>query len=253
MKRTCILVAILTRAAVASASVRVFVTPASAGYGLTNPDLAFTPTLSTVTDSGEDFNAYDCIPPDPLYAVDTYPPLDVATGTATYPVLIPPGDFAYIWFRFQDVAENTHVDQIKVAIREYSNGALGDVTTCYYVLNSAAGDPPRKRWDGVATPPDYPFWHMNPQPLLAHDGLLNGADDPQLLFKHQSGGNPRTGVALLGAVLAAPDKTYVILPEELNFDVVPPDPLIWGGYFLFMPEPGALSLLALGVMGLRRR
>lgn len=253
MKRTLIVIAILAAAAVADASIRVFVTPASAGYGLTNPDLAFTPTFSTVTDSGEDSNAYDCIPPSPLYGVDVYPPLDVATGTPANPVLIPPGDFAYIWFRFQDAAEDTHVDQMKVAIREYGNGALADVTTCYYVLNSRSAYPHVKRWHGVATPPDYPLWHMNPQPLLGCDGLVNGADDPYLLFEHQSGDNPRSGVALLGAVSGTPDKTYVILPEELNFDVLPPDPLTWGGFFRFVPEPGVLLLLGLAAPWLHRR
>ena len=47
MKKALCLVAMLALVATASADVRVFATPASAGYGLDNAANAFQPTFST--------------------------------------------------------------------------------------------------------------------------------------------------------------------------------------------------------------
>src|SRR5512136_1847755 len=79
---------------VARATVRVFVTPASAGYGLTQPSHAFDPTHSYVNPDGTYSNALDFSSGD--FVCTSFPPLDAPAGTCAGPVAIAAYDYAYI-------------------------------------------------------------------------------------------------------------------------------------------------------------
>lgn len=103
MKRTLGLALILAVAATADATVRVFVTTSSAGYGLNEPQNAFRPTFSTVDVANQNVNAYDFYhsnlgsnPDGNGFSVTNFPPQDTPSGTAASPVQIAVGDWAYI-------------------------------------------------------------------------------------------------------------------------------------------------------------
>lgn len=248
--RTAWIIAIsLSLATFAAADVRVFVTPAQAGYGLTDPALAFTPTLSTVLPTGEDINPYDFY----YYTCDSYPPVDAPSGGRTDPVWLAGDDFGYVWLQFRGEPKGCRINGLQITIREVGQAEpAADIASCWYVLNGGF----RKRWDGPATPPDYPEWHNNPQSLgcTTAGGIVNLGDDGPMLFKSQgSSGWNRTGVALLGTVsdLSAMVK-YEILITGISY-ATGETPEVSGGVFGLLPEPTSLMLLALAGLVIRRR
>jgi len=260
MKKVLCVIALLMMVASASASVRVFVTSSADPYGLTIPANAFQPTFSTVYSNGVNENAYDYYYDH--FVAAAFPPIDAPSGDLLTPVDIQDGNWAYIWFQFQNEPKLRKVNGLEVTISFYGTpydpnepSTHPPVVTNYYLCNDKQGTG-TKRWDGTATPPGYPEWHNNPQILVAvdADGIQNGADAPSLMYHYQEGTNPRTGVALLGAVAAPFDGTiYEIAITEANYSEPPNPDLAPAAVFRFVPEPASLVLLALAGLVLRRR
>jgi hypothetical protein len=239
----------------AGATVRVFVTDATGGYGLTRPQNMFTPSFSSVDALGNNTNAYDYYNGD--FAVGAYPPIDSPSGTLAQPHLVFGFHPVHIWFQFQDEPSGAKVDALTITISQYGY-PLSDVTTCYYVQNDMGGNVAKKRWDGQVTQPWVPEFKHNPQTLVANtaNGIVNGDTDPAMMFLRQSSGANRTGVALLGA--ASPPNGYwfgwySIAITEISY-ANGPDPTIGApAYFGDIPEPTTLLLLAVCGALIRRR
>jgi hypothetical protein len=254
--------ALLTCAATASATLRVFVTNSSAGYGLEDPANHMVPTISTVDAAGNDYYGFDYAyysDPGPLRP-GTYPPAGAPSGTAESPVQVPPGDWVYIWLQFQNEPKAATINGLQTVILE--SGVVWDpnnpvlpagVSTTYYLCNNTwefGGPDYFKRWHEPATPPAYPEWHNNPQTMTRVDerGFYNiaGSDGWNLW-------DGATRIGLLGAMEAPADgRTFQILITGVTY-ASGPNPTVAAGYFQFLPEPG--GLLALGLFGLlfRRR
>ncbi len=231
-------VCLLALASSALGTVRVFVTPASAGYGLTIPENAFVPTYSVtypngVTEGCEDFTSG-------MHVCTSFPPPEAPAGTCANPVVVPPDDFAYIWLQFQSEPAGVKINGLQIMIHECGQSPPASVEVCYYLQCNTDGLPPvnHKRWDGTAMPPDYPEWRQNPQTMVAitADGLVNLASDPPPeenwnMHDFQAGGSGwATGVTLVGAVQAQTGKTYAIDITNIMFST-PPNPFVAGGAF----------------------
>ena len=218
MLRKTVVVLALGTCACAAADVRVFVTSSASGYGLdllgpqgdgTGTDPAhenwpidpFRPTYSTVDVDGNNYYAYDYYYG--YYRVGAYPPIDAPSGTVDNPILInaAAGQWGYIWFQFRDEPQRHVNELITVATLAGQSQPTQDLGLTYYMQNDLSGSG-HKRWGGMATAPDYPEWHTNPQHFVTNyePGIANAHDDPPLMFHHQAGGmhDPGwTGVALL--------------------------------------------------------
>ncbi len=227
--------ALLATVATASATVRVFVTTSSYPCGLEDDANHMVPTVSTVYVNNTNANAYDYwadydgTTPGPIRP-DGFPPLGAPSGTADDPVVVPEGDFAYIWLQFQDEPNGAVINGLQITIRELGQTTPAAVSATYYVCNNMNNVIGNKRWDGVAVPPDYAEWHNNPQTLVAVGafGFRNlAADLPWNLWQGSS------RLALVGAVEAPADgKIYEILITEIS--CWPPfDPVVAGGVFRF--------------------
>lgn len=256
MRKIVTVLALLALVATASATVRVFVTKSCDPYGLENDANAFVPTVSTVYANGVNENTYDYYDaaggPGPLRP-GGYPPADSPSGTCLDPVVIEPeGQFGYIWLQFQSEPAGAKINGLQITIYECgSTEPSSNVYTCYYVCNNV-NTTGNKRWDGTATPPNYPEWlGNNPQTMVAITayGIKNlvPANAEQLW----SGGAAR--IALLGAVSAPFDGTiYEILITNISY-ASPPNPAVAGGAFQFFPEPASLLLMGLAGLLIRRR
>ncbi len=240
---------ILSTAACAQATVRVFVTDSGDGYGLENPANHMVPTESTVYANGLNVNGYDYAdyygsPPGPLRP-GSFPPADSLPGIVAAPIVIDPGNWAYIWLQFQNEPKGARINGLQVAI-SYIEGGSAPVATTYYLCNNTDNLISDKRWDGTATPPAYPEWHNNPQTMVAITayGLQNtGATLPWNLW------NGTSRIALLGAVEAPADGTIY----KIELDAGPLFPAVGGGVFQFLPEPASLILICFAVLLVRRR
>jgi hypothetical protein len=224
----------------------------------------FRPTYSTVDWHGPySYYGYDYYYA--YYRAAAYPPIDAPSGTPDNPILIdvPAGEWAYIWFQYRNEPANP-------TIRGYFEATDGtgapatDLEFTYYLQNDFDNpdDPGRgPRWEGDATPPEYPEWRGNPQLLdvwLWAYGLRNGPDNPRNMFHRQSGGGDvYTGVGLVGAISGQPADTVYEYCMTL-WDYYPTS---YGvpeqgehAFFKFVPEPAALtSVLVLSLAALRPR
>jgi len=265
MKKTVTILALLALVATANATVRVFVTTSSDGYGLETPANHMIPTISTVYANGVDENGYDYADyygvPGPIRP-GTYPADAAPSGTLANPIEILEGDWAYIWLQFQEEAKSAKINGLQIAILDSTltwdpnnpEPLPAGMTTTYYLCNNMGMPAPAKRWDGTATPPNYPEWHNNnPQVGVAVNayGLQNlAADAPWDLYK---GGTAR--MALLGAIDVStfdPTKVYQIFLPQVNYLAGQPTGMA-AGYFKFVPEPASLMLLGLAGLLIRRR
>jgi hypothetical protein len=230
---------ILSVATVAQATVRLFVTTSSDGYGLENQANHMVPTESTVYSNGWDENAYDYADsygdPGPLRP-GSFPPADAPSGTPESPVLIAQGDWAYVWLQFQNEPKGAKISGLQVAIN-YVQGGIAPLSATYYLCNNMWSlGIFNKRWDGTATPSEYPEWHNNPQTMFANtaEGLVRltfnrawnlGAYDPASYWY----------MYLLGAVEAPADGTvYTIDITQISYAGGPGPPLA-SGVFQFGP------------------
>ncbi len=255
MRKTLVVLAWLVTAAGAGATVRVFVTGSSSGYGLEDNANAFLPTVSTVYANGVTENGYDYWAdwygeiPGPIRP-GAFPPADSPTGTPDSPVLIAAGDFAYIWLQFQNEPKGAKINGLQVTVREYGSTLPASVSTTYYLCNNESNIILSKRWEGTATPPGYLEWHNNPQTTVAitAQGLVNtGTSSAWNLWDGTS------RIALLGALAAAePSTLYELAVTNISYNSGQP-PADEHGYFMFVPEPASALLLASAGLLLRRR
>lgn len=250
MKKVLIVVAMIALAASASAKVQFFITKNTDGYGLTNPALAFDPTMDLQNDSYH-------------YAVGTFPP---TTDPPPIPSINPnAGEFGYLWIRFYDDVAGAKVQGIHIG---YQRGGAwitpgGGNEFAYYVCNDiAVQGGTKKRWDGPATPPDDPEFKTNPQVLAAvtAEGIINAktASEWNLFSGNQGTPPPAIRTALLGAVKFEPGNYDVTLAlGSLGFkyagtsEPLPPGIQFFGA--TIVPEPAGLLLLGLASLAIRRR
>jgi hypothetical protein len=272
MWRLLALAAIATATAWGVADVRVFVTSSASGCGLDLlgpqgdgtgidpehedwPIDPFRPTYSTVDSNGNTDYAWDYYYA--YYRVAAYPPIDAPSGTADDPILIDAsaGNWAYVWFQFRKEPYNkVNFIELRASPAGHPNDPTPDLEPTYYLQNDRWGYG-KARWDGSATPPDYPEWHGNPQTMLANffAGIQNLYDDPVLMFDNQRvDGSLRTGVALLGAFSGlASDTVYEYRITLFSYAWFPQPVIGESAFFKIVPEPRAIFLLA--VAALRRR
>ena len=276
MFRTFVLAVALGVGACASADadVRVFVTSSAAGYGLNLlgpqgdgtgtdplhedwPIDPFRPTYSTVYSNNFNEYAYDYYYA--YYRVAAYPPIDAPSGTVDNPILIDAaaGEWAYIWFQFRDEPKLAHLNGLIVRVSEAGSwDPASSVVPTWYVQNDMGGLG-WKRWDGSATPPGYPEWHLNPQTMLAIDaaGISNAGDQPVNMFDNQAvNGAHLTGVALLGALNAPPGETlYELRIDEIGYSQPPYPSIAESCFFRIVPEPAGVLLVAVVALRSRRQ
>ncbi len=263
MKNSLCLLTILTTWACASATVRVFVTKSSDPYGLENNANHAIPTVSAVYVNGVDENGYDYWAdyegtiPGPIRP-GGFPPADAPSGDPNNPIIIPPGDFAYMWLQFQSEPNSAKINGLGITIHvagvpydpndPNSQPALAPT---YYLCNNMNNEVAMKRWDGTATPPGYPEWHKNPERMIAVNtyGLQNRYAD--LGWNLWKGGTVR--IALLGAVENdLSGKTYEIQIPLIGYASGSPNGLA-SGFFTFVPEPAAVLLMTAASLFMRGR
>jgi hypothetical protein len=234
-------VCLLTLPCAARATVRVFVTPASAGYGLTKPENAFVPTYSYIYPNGVIVGGLDFTSGE--FVCTSFPPLDAPSGTCLDPVVLAPGEFAYIWVQFQNEPAEMTINGLAVQISECGQTTPADVDVCYYVQDNSQGPPPvnHRRWANMCTGLYCPEMRQNPQTLIAisSGGIVNLASDPppeenwNMHDVQAAWDGWATGVALLGAVKAPSGqsgKKYAIDITNISF-TTPPNPMVAGGAF----------------------
>ncbi len=254
MKKVVTCVALLALVASASATVRVFVTGSNNPYGLENNANAFTPTVSTVYANGVNENTYDYYDmyggAGPLRP-GAYPPANSPSGTVADPVLIPSTDFAYLWLQFQSEPAGAKINGLAITIRKAGESVPAtDVYTTYYLCNNV-NTTGNKRWDGNATPPNYPEWHNNPETMIAITAY--GIKNLATAKAEQLWGGGTARIALLGAISAPANGTvYEVLITNISY-ASPPNPTVAGGAFSILPEPASLLLMGLAGLLIRRR
>jgi hypothetical protein len=275
MKKALCLVAILALVTTASADNRVFFTKATGAAGEWGLDLAenhMVPTVATIDINNNVTNGWDYYGEDwgggPL-TIDqiggafagrtgTIPPAN-HSGIPTVDFSV--GEWAYIWFQFNRDADGNYVQDLfgdKIVGLKVEITGPGDVDTTYYV-NCDKERSGSWKWNGSATPPDYPEWHNNPQTMLGltNDSLKNVPGDvPANLYagKNDAGSNPvdQYRMGLIGAAEFSVAGTYEITITDFEYASGEDPGVLWSGKVIAIPEPASLLLLGLGVL-LRRR
>lgn len=218
----------------AGAVVRFLFTGSAQPYGLTNPALAFQPTMGQQQDAAS-------------YQVAAFPPLE-AWGEIPA-INWPAGEFAYVWVRFHNEADNRKLQGLRLD----QDGDPADVA--YYIMNDLDGPNADRRWDGAYTMPDAPEFRMDPQILAAVSGygIRNRATDVDAwnLYDHV------TRTALLGAVRYDSDGVRgVVWHNSWPPSPIPPPwppPWTWeSGQVNWIPEPATCAVAMLLCAAFRR-
>jgi hypothetical protein len=205
MKKVLCIVAILAVAACADASVKLFVTPASAGFGLNEVANHNTATFSSCTSGGASTGGSDFsysnlggspggpnpgLPPPtytggfsvgdgithaptvalPLAVNPGFPAYNSDGSTALNPVEISQKDFGYIWFAFQNEVDGVKIKGLGITIYDVTAGGgvapASALGPTYYYQNDRNSGAGNYRWDGQVTQPGQPEFHNNPQVLV---------------------------------------------------------------------------------------
>jgi len=285
MKKVLIVCALLALATVASANVRIFLTLAgqSDNIGLDNFGSALIPTVSSVDPNNVMTNRFDYANADftaGLHTINQTAQADLGpTGNGLYPsnsqagiTTIAAGQTAYIWLQFNRDGAGTYAacggDKLNGLKLQGSGSA--SFTAAWYMQNDGV-IANNKRWDGTATPPNYPEWitHNGQTETMVGvnaAGLVNNATDAGWnLYVGKNGGsaNPTTQgrIALLGAIKfdANQSGTFnIVFPESeynLNYSFAnnATDTFALPTGIVVTPEPASLALLGLAGLLIRRR
>lgn len=227
MPRALALVALLGVVAATSADLDIFFTPASAGYGLTDPSFDFKPTEGTQRDL--DFYA--------LKGGHTPPvPSDVPTAF--------PGETVYLWLHFDGDVGN-EIESLDLNV----TGSATVDDNAYYVVDDQKiwFD---KRWDGAYTLPSVPEFKKNPQVLVSVTAWgIQNKPGPDLLWNFDE------HTALLGAFRFSSVGTAIAEPGSLGlwYRFVPRKVPFSTTGINIIPEPASLMLLGLAGLVIRRR
>jgi len=234
-------------AGTALATIDFFFTSSYDPYGLKNPNLAFKHSFN----DGYDFNhGYELAKVGGVYAAPPQNPPDVLFE------LNNPG-WCYIWARFNNEPPPSQVGALNGILIKinggYTGGGIGNGYIAFYQLDNRGISPPaNKKWDG-----DPDIFYNNPTGLIAimASGQRNVAQDqPYNLY---IGGDHR--VFLLGAVKFPPSSWQMTIEvTAMNYSGTPsnpnpPPPVPRYLNKCLIPEPSALTLLALAGMMSRRR
>lgn len=247
--------------AYATGEIRIWCTPSYEAYGLTNPNLAFKPSLAITSDdnAGDYRNNFDA----DFYEVAAFPTYSLV------PPILGPGDYAYIWVQFgPGEGANARLHQMGLGVRRDGATEFGGVDTCYYKMDNL-GDPrpayAGKRWANPSIEEDnHATFRQNPQLLVAGGlgsniwGLGNFPPDGPILpcnlyYPGADIPGPGDRIYLLGAVRPqadAPEGTYRLAITtfdnefQLFVDGVARDPssVVLGSIQYIVPEPASLAL-----------
>jgi hypothetical protein len=263
MRKLLCLVAVLAFVSAATAADgRIFITAATEPYGLTDPAHACIPTASTVDIDNVDYNAHDYYYG--VWAVSAYPPAAHPGYTCANPLRIDCTDpqapkYAYIWLQFDtSVPNGTKINGLEItSFYCDTNQPTPDGCGVYYLCNNVM-DTGNKRWNGTATPPDYPeFTCRQPQILVAVTAygikkLLPA--NPEQMWS----GNAAGRIALLGAICCERCNNCDAVPRYLkitkvNYENWTGGSEIWDYQTAYVCIPEPASLLLFGLVGLLRR
>lgn len=249
----------------ASAEIRIWFTSSNEPYGLTDPGLAFKPSVAVTTDDPDYSNNVD----GDYYHVAAFPTYSTAIPTIDPFV----GEFAYIWLQFgPGEAEDAFLHELGIGIRKASGPFAGVETSFYLMDNRGIPGVNTKRWAGPASElDDFASFRQNPQLLAAGTpgnplglGLRNLAtSDPYNLY-YAGGpvGPPTNRIYLLGAARPHVGNYGLFSAAITTFDnefqmfvngvVRDPASVVLGSFEYPIPEPAtALTLMVLGLF--RRR
>lgn len=232
--RALLILGLLSGVVAAQAEIEIFFTSSNEPYGLSDPNLAFVPTLDIPPSSSTGADGY-------TYALQS--PLDAPEFREV--TFCTPGEWLYVWLRFHDMPNNTTVQGVELLMSPPTSVA----EVAYYVMdNEGWAGADQKRWNGPA--PDQ--FTTNPAILAAvtAKGIRNtqaGALNGDSLWV----GAERA--ALLGAVRPTADALQITANDGDPGGAIPPQPLFVGGSAVLVPEPMGLLLLvaAGGVRGRR--
>jgi hypothetical protein len=265
MRKLLCLVAVLGFVSAATAADgRIFITAATEPYGLTHSENACIPTFSAVDINNVDTNAYDYYYGTGPFVVGAYPPAGHPGYTCQNPLRIDctvptAPKYAYIWLQFDSsVPKGTKINGLEITSYYCdTNQPTPDGCGVYYLCNDM-GAGGSKRWNGTATPPNYPeLTCRQPQVLVAVTAFgiqkLNLAKPSQMWSGMAEG-----SIALLGAICCEKCNNCDAVPRYLKVTNVSYENWTGGsGIFDYqtgyvcIPEPAGLLLL--GLAGLLRR
>ncbi len=216
----------------AAGLLQFFFTSSSQPYGLTDPTLAFRPTLGNSQDAAH-------------YQVAMFPPAAAVFQTPDINWHV--GDFAYIWLRFTAVDTGHRIRGLGLDV----DGIPAEIA--YYVVDDLLGEQLDKRWEGAFTLPDAPEFKQDPLYLHAESahGIVNqpGNGDNWNLYQGA------TRIALLGAIRYSSNGVRELTVTQLAPSPIP-EPTIWwySGAANWMPEPAAgVSLVSCALIARGRR
>lgn len=230
---------LLATATSASAAVEIFFSGSNSDYRLTNPDVAFKPTIDWP-------DPPPIIPPDPGYSA--YQLYNGAPAFGNVAIDFTSGEWLYIWLKFNGEPNNVTIQGLSLAVAP----ADKVVRLAYYVMDNEDYDgADQKRWDGEVATGQFT---TNPVILAAvtAKGLKNSnigglMHDPLWVGP----GGIRT--ALIGAVQMAPETIQATLslgPLGIQYAGGAVPAVAFGSAY---PEPATLALIvAAGLLSRRR-
>lgn len=267
LRRVCLAAVLCMLVPAALSEVRIFFTSSVQPYGLTKPMNALGPSFGAGLDAAtEDADGNPVDPPLQVAAFPTY-------STAIPYVDVAQGDFVYVWVQLYSTGAVGTPTNLPTAGTLFSmtlsvQGNPSDVA--WYCVNNSNGDG-RKRWEGAATPPDYPEFSnklmQNLSAVTAYGIKNSSTADPTQLWSGGSNNGTTGRIALLGAIkpsLADEGRfgITVALEQGTGAPLVAyrpptgspyPVTTVSGQYEVFPAEPASVALLGLAVLMLRRR
>lgn len=222
----------------ASATIEIFFTSSNEPYGLTDPNLAFMPTLDIPSSSstGADYQSYALQSPTdaPEFRAVTY---------------YTPGEWLYIWLRFDNEPNGKTVPGLELTVSSIYD--VADIA-CYVMDNEGLDGANERRWSGVAPDQFWQYW-ANPVILAAitTNGIRN-TDAGSMVHDPLYIGSERA--ALLGAVRPLPTTTMLQIEASDGIHIIDPWPPPYTcGSAVLVPEPAGLAAIVIVALGFGRR